>query len=103
MDYSTLPQELPSIEEPEDVPEPVRHSLYETFQKIPDKRRGAGKRYPLPVLLCLLCLAKMAGQTSLKGARRLGPFAQGAAGRRVWTQTNGHAVSNDLHAGVRRH
>src|SRR5437588_12868154 len=34
----------------------------------PDKRRGAGKRYPLPVVLCLLCLAKMAGQTNLKGA-----------------------------------
>src|SRR5690242_13420685 len=68
MDYSTLPQALASIEEPEDVPEPIRQSLYETFQQIPDKRGGAGKRYQLPVGLCLLCLAKMAGQTSLKGA-----------------------------------
>ncbi len=68
MDYSTFPQSLTGIEGPEDVPAPVRHSLYETFQQLPDKRRGAGKRYPLPVVLCLLCLAKMAGQINLKGA-----------------------------------
>jgi hypothetical protein len=68
MDYCTVPQPLTSIEEPEDLPEPMYQSLYETFQKLPDKRRGAGKRYPLPVVLCLLCLAKMAGETSLKGA-----------------------------------
>lgn len=46
----------------------MRHSLYETFQDLPDPRRGAGKRYSLPVLLSLLCLAKMAGETTLKGA-----------------------------------
>src|SRR5947209_6443484 len=68
MDYFTLPQPPKSIDEPEDLAETIRHSLYETFQKIPDPRRGEGKRYPLAVLLCLLLLAKMAGQTSLKGA-----------------------------------
>jgi predicted transposase YbfD/YdcC len=46
----------------------TRKSLYEALQALPDPRRGAGKRYPLPVLLCLLFLAKMAGQTTLKGA-----------------------------------
>jgi predicted transposase YbfD/YdcC len=46
----------------------TKNSLYEALQGIPDSRRGAGKRYPLPVLICLLCLAKMAGQTTLKGA-----------------------------------
>jgi hypothetical protein len=68
MDYSTLPQSSASIEEPKDLSETMRHSLYEAFQAIPDPRRGEGKRYPLPVLLSLLCLAKMAGETSLKGA-----------------------------------
>ena len=43
-------------------------SWYEALQAIADPRRGAGKRYPLPVLLSLLCLAKMAGQITLKGA-----------------------------------
>src|SRR5262249_28266567 len=42
--------------------------LYEALQELSDPRRKAGKRYPLPVLICLLCLAKMAGQTTLKGA-----------------------------------
>jgi len=45
-----------------------QQSLYEVLQELPDSRRGAGKRYPLPVLICLLCLAKMAGQRTLKGA-----------------------------------
>lgn len=68
MDYSTLPQPPKSIEEPEDLAKSVHHSLYETFQALPDPRRGEGKRYPLPILLSLLGLAKMAGETSLKGA-----------------------------------
>src|SRR5215831_10493144 len=46
----------------------TKNSLYEVLQAIPDPRRRAGQRYPLPVLICLLCLAKMAGQTTLKGA-----------------------------------
>lgn len=68
MDYSTLSQPPLSMEKTQDPAETMCTSLYETFQGLPDPRRGAGKRYPLPVLLCLLCLAKMAGQTSLKGA-----------------------------------
>ncbi len=54
--------------EPQTDAEMTRTSLYEVFQGLADPRRGAGKRYPLPVVLCLLCLAKMAGQTTLKGA-----------------------------------
>jgi predicted transposase YbfD/YdcC len=64
MDYSTLPTPRLNKEEAE----PTRNSLYEALQALPDGRRGAGKRYPLAVVLCLLCLAKMAGQTTLKGA-----------------------------------
>jgi hypothetical protein len=43
-------------------------SLYEAFQGLPDARRGQGKRYELALLLCLLVLAKLAGQTTLSGA-----------------------------------
>lgn len=68
MDYSTLVQSLTGREDATDIAEMTRNSLYETLQGLSDPRRGAGKRYPLPVLLCLLCLAKMAGQQSLKGA-----------------------------------
>ena len=34
MDYSTLPQPLTSIDEPQDLAEAMRHSLYETFQQL---------------------------------------------------------------------
>jgi len=47
------------------------HSLYgqyEALQVLPDPRRGQGKRYELAFLLCLLLLAKLAGQATLKGA-----------------------------------
>jgi len=55
-------------------------SLYEALQGLPDPRRGQGKRYELALLLCLLLLAKLAGQTTLKGAtqwlrHRAGPLA----------------------------
>jgi hypothetical protein len=43
-------------------------SLYEALQRLPDPRRGQGKRYELARLFCLLLLAKLAGQTSLSGA-----------------------------------
>lgn len=68
MDYSTLTQPPVDMEKNQAWTQTTTHSLYEALQGIPDKRRRAGKRYPLPVLICLLCLAKMAGQTTLKGA-----------------------------------
>jgi predicted transposase YbfD/YdcC len=68
MDYSTLTPPPVGMEETNVCAQTTKNSLYETLQGIPDPRRGAGKRYPLPVLMCLLCLAKMAGQTTLKGA-----------------------------------
>lgn len=37
-------------------------SLYVALQRLPDPRRGQGKRYELALLLCLLLLAKLAGQ-----------------------------------------
>jgi DDE_Tnp_1-associated len=65
MDYTTLPirpDEGKALE-----PGAVT-SLYETLCRLPDARRGQGKRYKLALVLCLLVLAKMAGQTSLSGA-----------------------------------
>ncbi len=43
-------------------------SLYEALQQFPDLRRAQGKRYSLALILCLLVLAKLAGQTHLSGA-----------------------------------
>lgn len=68
MDYSTLPSPPEGMEESQVWDQMPQQSLYEALQALPDIRRGAGKRYPLPVLVCLLCLAKMAGQCTLKGA-----------------------------------
>ena len=67
MDYSTLTQPPRGMGETTDAAEGMGNSLYQTLHGITDPRRGAGKRYPLPVLLCLLCLAKMAGQPTQIG------------------------------------
>jgi predicted transposase YbfD/YdcC len=68
MEYSTLPSPPVEIRGDQQEEQMAHTSLYEALQALPDRRRGAGKRYPLPVLLCLLFLAKMAGQKTLKGA-----------------------------------
>ena len=65
MDYTTLPI---TIDEGK-ILEPVAvASLYEALQQLSNARRGRGKRYKLALILCLLVLAKLAGQTSLSGA-----------------------------------
>ncbi len=65
MDYTTLtvPLEDDTRLEPR-----VVASLYHAFHQLTDVRRDQGKRYELALVLCLLVLAKMAGQTSLSGA-----------------------------------
>ena len=68
MDYTTLmPPPLASSEEELSHLVPAL-SLYEALQHLPDPRRKQGKRYELARLLCLLLLAKLAGQTSLSAA-----------------------------------
>jgi hypothetical protein len=62
-------------------------SLYEALQRLPDPRRGQGKRYELARLFCLLLLAKLAGQTSLSGATE-------------WIRHRGQEI--DHHFGLRR-
>ena len=58
MDYTTW--KLPAAAEA--VAEPGAASLYEALQRLPDHRRRQGKRYELALILCLLILAKLAGQ-----------------------------------------
>lgn len=42
-------------------------SLYHAFEQVADRRKKKGKRYPLPLLLTLLLLGKLAGETSVNG------------------------------------
>lgn len=42
-------------------------SLYRAFEQITDGRKKKGKRYPLPLLLTLLMLGKLAGETTISG------------------------------------
>src|SRR5437588_4462231 len=65
MDYTTLPTQTHPFTDLESFP---MHSLYEALQDLADPRRGQGKRYSLALVLCLIILAKLAGQTTLSGA-----------------------------------
>src|SRR2546428_8658450 len=42
-------------------------SLYSAFEQVTDGRKKKGKRYPLPLLLTLLMLGKLAGETNVNG------------------------------------
>jgi predicted transposase YbfD/YdcC len=42
-------------------------SLYSAFEQVKDGRKKKGKRYPLPLLLTLLMLGKLAGETTVNG------------------------------------
>ena len=42
-------------------------SLYSAFEQVTDGRKKKGKRYPLPFLLTLLMLGKLAGETTVDG------------------------------------
>lgn len=68
MDSTTFTPPLLTMDKDQLTSEEGMHSLYEALQSLPDCRRGQGKRYSLALLLCLLMLAKLAGQTSLSGA-----------------------------------
>jgi predicted transposase YbfD/YdcC len=47
------------------VAEPA--SLYRAFEQVKDQRKAKGKRYPLPLLLTVLLLGKLAGEKSING------------------------------------
>jgi DDE family transposase len=42
-------------------------SLYRAFEQVTDGRKKKGKRYLLPLLLTLLLLGKLAGETTVNG------------------------------------
>jgi predicted transposase YbfD/YdcC len=42
-------------------------SLYWAFEQVTDGRKKKGKRYPLPLLLTLLLLGKLAGESTING------------------------------------
>ena len=65
MDYPTLTPPTRPGADPDTLP---LVSLYEALQRLPDPRRAQGKRYSLALVLCLLILAKLAGQKTLSGA-----------------------------------
>jgi predicted transposase YbfD/YdcC len=58
--------------------EPAIRSLYERLQRVPDRRKQRGKRYEAAVVLTLLVLAKLAGETKMSG------IAQWARLRAEW-------------------
>src|SRR6476620_2806310 len=68
MEYTTLTPPSITVSETEQRDLALGQSLYEALQHLPDPRRRQGKRYELALLLCLLLLAKLAGQTTLCGA-----------------------------------
>lgn len=43
------------------------NSLYSAFEQVTDGRKAKGKRYPLPLVLTLLMLGKLAGETTVNG------------------------------------
>src|SRR5260370_8627389 len=68
MDYTTLAPPPMAVSEAALTDLGAGTSLYEALQRLPALRRRQGKRYELALLLCLLLLAKLAGQTTLRGA-----------------------------------
>jgi len=68
MDYTTLTPPPVEMGQEDLTDGATVLSLYEALQRLPDPRRRQGTRYSLALLLCLLLLAKLAGQTTLSGA-----------------------------------
>lgn len=66
MDLSTLDQVEPPGAESVAIEE---ESLYIEFEKVKDRRKAKGKRYPIAFVLTLVLLGKMAGQKSISGIR----------------------------------
>ncbi len=56
-------------------------SLYHAFEQVTDGRKSKGKRYPLPLLLTLLLLRKLAGETTING------IANWITERKEWVRT----------------
>ncbi len=68
MDYTILLQGAEDAAKPLQMRQNEIHSLYRAFQALADPRKKKGKRYELALVLTLLVLAKLAGETSLSAA-----------------------------------
>ncbi len=64
MDYTTLAE---TVEQKQTVQQTDAFSLYEAFEQVSDGRKKRGRRYRLALILTLIVLAKLAGETSLSG------------------------------------
>jgi hypothetical protein len=64
MDYSTLVAE----EEATRLKRVPLTALYEALQQVKDGRKKRGRRYALALILTLLLLARLAGETEIRGA-----------------------------------
>src|SRR5215469_934022 len=93
MDFSTLLQATELHQEREPV---MITSLYVAFQGLTDPRKQQGKRYELAVVLTVLVLAKLAGETTLSAATHWVRSTSNLAGRTTSPQTSGHALSEHL-------
>src|SRR6266481_8145199 len=63
--YLTMFESVEKVAAEELIIDPA--SLYRAFEQVADGRKKKGKRYPLPVLLTLLLLGKLAGETTING------------------------------------
>lgn len=64
MDYSTLPK----AEEEQRLSRVPLTALYEALKQVTDGRKKRGCRYPLALLLTLLLVARLAGETDIRAA-----------------------------------
>lgn len=64
MDYTTL---ATTIEQAQPSLQVDAQTFYRAFEQVTDGRKKRGVRYPLALVLTLIVLAKLAGETSLSG------------------------------------
>lgn len=73
------------------------HSLYVAFEQITDGRHKRGLRYPLAVLLSLIVLAKLSGETTLAWGGGVGETPPGMACCHLPSRPAALSVFLDLH------
>lgn len=100
MNYTTWTPEMRLIREGEEV---AAQSLYQSFHRLNDARRGQGKRYQLALVLTLLVLAKLAGQKTLSGATQWIRHRAPPVGGTLCFEPKGNALSDDLLPRLSRH
>lgn len=96
MDYTTLALSTAVISKEAKEDFTPACSLYQALQDLPDPRRGQGKRYELALLLCLLILAKLAGQQSAPWSHGVDSSSEHHYSCPLWAAPNDHALSDDL-------